>query len=272
MKRTTYAMQLALLLSMGLSSKALACGTCVYSMVEPGLPMVVPWSIIAACAFCLVPIFARPPKGAFLSGLFSPIGTGIVFVLLSLLAVQFGPLPFAFTLLLAGIGILQAVVSTRSRGSIIFAAVVISALAVTGVYSTLQARHRDAVDRVLRWPSSPTARGIMSSFKTAGDLASLRRVLQGDGEEETVRAAEFLAEHGELEVDGPLMIAAIRRFEKESSASAGYNREGVTRALGTLLGKRLPDNSTTDLWQRAYDFHVALARGELRRASQVPSE
>jgi hypothetical protein len=258
MIRTTQAAAMAAILALTLISSAHACGVCAFSMVEPGLPAAVPWSIIGVVAYILVPVFIRPDPDVPFAWVFSPGYVFMIVVALSIFGmVAVGPFAFFAMLGLACVRSLLALISARTKKSVGFAVVLAVAIIGSGVYSSWRASKWDTVDRIARWPSSPPSRGAMNVFRTTGDITSLRRVAQADAEWESIFAGQYLAQNGTPETDGPLLINLLRRTEMDGDYE--YGDSIVKESLEKLLPDVHPATSTADAWQAAFDARMAAA-------------
>lgn len=258
MKRTTHAAATSALLALTLVSSAHACGYCTLSQIEPQMPAVVPWSIIGAVAYGLVPVFIRPDRDRLFAWLFSPAYVFIIIVALTILGVvAIGPLGLLLLLALACVGSARALILSRNTKSILFASVLAAAIIGSWAYTSFMVSKLDEIGLMARWPGSPNSRVILNRFLKAGDLASLRRVVQVDAGWESVRAAQYLAEHGSPEIDGPLLIGLLRRTEIDDGMKRGNN--DVSRSLEVLLPGSRPATSTADAWQAAFDARMAKA-------------
>lgn len=268
MKRTTQAAATSAMLALTLTSSAHACGFCAFAEAEAMLPPVVPWSILGPIAYCLVPAIIPAERGTRYAWVFSPGWVCVIVIALSAFGFSaVGPLAFIPMLGLACIGSARALKRARTNASVGFAAVLAIAIIGSGVYSTWRAGNRDEVDRMVRWPSTPPSRQSMERLRRANDLTTLRRILQESDGYEAVSAAAHLVHNGQFEVDGPLMISAIRRLEAGGDKDT---REAIGWELERLLDMKLPDTSTADDWQRAYDSRVEFLREKALLAPSKP--
>jgi len=242
---------LLLLLIFALPREAAACGTCAFALSEWFFPPAIPWAILGAISYLLVGFLVPPPLDTPTGAFFNRSSILIVSVSAIIASVAFGPLPFLGLVVVTLRALWLSWKRSRTRKVAIIAVLILVPFAATGVWWTMSRLRQSKADFVLRWPGTGPARSVVLDMVAKNDLAGLRRVVSGPNGFEASQAALKLATLGKPEIDGPIMIEALRTFEGQHFED--YNVTMFNNALNALLRGKPPDgkNKAAD-WEEYF--------------------
>ena len=243
-----------------------ACGMCLYASFDHVLPPVWLWCLFANMWF-LAASAVVTWRGASVPWV-PRIGKALIFSILAwLVSPAFtGPIIFVALMLPAIMATIRAICKITLAGSTegvnrdlrnVGIAAVLTAV-VLGYYSYEIIGSRTEAEYILSWQGTgPAAVALRDLRKRGLEAVEDYRVVVINGSEAIAgRAAELLAGIGRPEVDVPLLIRSLQRFQANQAGASGSRR--IEAALRKMSGLDLPHGTSAkewgQAWQRARQF------------------
>jgi len=237
-----------------------ACGICVTALFDRIIPPALLWCLFAIIWFLALSIVVTI-HGNMIAGIPSLVpGILLVLFLVIIGLMYIGPIGVLLLLTPYPVAAWRAfknndrTLNKRVKNSLKIITV-ISLIAFMGLisYSAYILRVRTPSEYILRWVNTAPSRGYLKGLTKRGPefLPDLREVIEKGNISTVAIAVEGLADFGQSDIDVPILIRALGRYQGDDSFNKYSEKFGA--ALRKLSGLDLPDTTSSREWRKNWE-------------------